>query len=110
MNAPSPPPTMPNRMRGSAMVQFLSAQAQHAPGLRVVGRDAGEIVERLVGDADDVFPDEGGAFASPVLGILQAALPFQHRPAVVADTGEPREDPLEVDLAVAERPEATGTI
>ena len=47
-------------------------------------RRAGEIVEGLLGDADDVIADEGRAFARAVLGMLQAAFPFQHRPAVVA--------------------------
>ena len=71
---------------------------------------AGEIVERLVGDADDVVGDELRALARAVLGVLQAALPFQHRPRVVADRRQFREDPAEVDLPVAERAEAPGAI
>src|SRR5262249_44219987 len=42
--------------------------------------------------------------------ILQAALPFEHRPGVVADGGELGEDADEVHLAVAERAEAPGAI
>ncbi len=40
--------------------------------------------------------------------ILQAALPLQHRPAVVVVLGQLAEDAPEVDLPVAERPEAPG--
>ena len=48
----------------------------------------GEIVERLLGHADDVLPDELGAFARAVLGVLQRAFPFEHRPAVIVVLGE----------------------
>ena len=52
--------------------------------------------------------DELRALARAVLGMLQAALPFQDRPAGVVVAGEPGEDAAEVDVAVAERAEPPG--
>src|SRR6267154_2758028 len=61
MKAPSPPPTIPSRMRGSAIVSSCSDQTQHAPCLCAVNHAAGEIIERPVGDADAlrIDVDEG---------------------------------------------------
>src|SRR5208282_3388930 len=76
MNAPSPPPTMPSlilppflaSLRPSmAILVFSLAQSERALDLVLVDRAAGEIVERLVGDADEVVLDEFGAFARAVL-------------------------------------------
>src|SRR5438477_10806244 len=116
MKAPSPPPTIPSRMRGSAMSRIpidlsqCSGEAQRAPDVRLVACAAGEVVKGLVGDADNVVADKGGAFARAVLGVLQTAFPLQHRPTVEADGSQPREDCLEVDLPVAERAKAAGAI
>src|SRR5450432_2560211 len=112
MKAPSPPPTMPSRMRrlASAAPPFASivttarrSKAQHAPDLRRVAPGAGEVVERLLGDADDVLLDERRALGGARFGVLQRALPLEHRPAVVVVLRHLREDRAEVDLAVAER-------
>ena len=73
-------------------------------------RAGGEIVEGVLGDADDMGGDEGRAFRRALLGMLQRALPFQHRPAVVVVFGELGEDGGEVDLSVAERAEAAGAL
>ena len=54
--------------------------------------------------------DEGRAFGGAVLGVLQRAFPFQHRPAVVAVLCELGEDAAEIDLAVAQRTEAAGPV
>ena len=63
--APSPPPTMPSRIRrlgGACRALSLRSssrrsrsEAQHPPGLLRIGLAAGEVVERLLGDADDVL-------------------------------------------------------
>src|SRR5262245_48837820 len=58
-----------------------SVDAEHAPVGGLVGAGAGEIVERLLGDADDVVGDEPGALACAVLGMLETAFPLQHGPA-----------------------------
>ncbi len=63
-----------------------------------------------LGHPDDVVGDERRALARAVLGVLQAALPLQDRPAVVVVGGEPREDADEVDLAVAQRAEPPGAL
>src|SRR5882724_6545436 len=87
-----------------------SVDAEHAPVGGLVGAGAGEIVEGLLGDADDVVGDEPGAFARTILRVLETAFPLQHRPAGEVVLGELREDRSEVDLAVAERAEAAGAI
>src|SRR5690606_25666315 len=71
---------------------------------------AREIVERLVGLADHVRGDEGRAFARAILGVLQAAFPFEHRPAGIAILRQLRENPAEIDLAVAQRAEAAWAV
>src|SRR5271157_1563870 len=72
MKAPSPPPTMPSlifppvlaSLRPSmAMNPLPSLQSERALDLLLVDRGAGEVVKRLVGDADDVVLDELGALA-----------------------------------------------
>src|SRR6202040_400057 len=85
-----------------------SDQTQHAPCLCAVDRAAGEIIERPVGNADDVVSDKACALAGTVLGVLQAAFPLEHRPAVKPDGSHAGEDRLEVDLPVAERTETAG--
>ncbi len=81
--------------------------------MRAVGRlvgAAGEIVEGLFRDADDVCLDEVGAFARTVLRMLQRAFPLEHGPAVEVVGRHLGEDRAEIDLAVAERTEAAGAL
>src|SRR5271165_6665506 len=89
MKAPSPPPTMPSRMRppafaslrpSMAISSLLSLESERAFDLVLVDRPSGEIVERLLGHPDHMMLDELGAFARAVLGMFEAALPFEHRP------------------------------
>src|SRR5258708_15223310 len=111
MNAPSPPPIMPSRIRGGGRSTFPSAatlalpcdrlDAKHAPDVRLLGRRSGEIIECLISDANDVVCDELRAFAGTVLGILQAAFPFQDGPRAVADRCQLGKNASEVDLTVA---------
>lgn len=54
--------------------------------------------------------DKFTAFTRPGIAILQAALPLQHRPAVVVVLGQLAENALKVDLPVAGRTEATGAV
>src|SRR5205823_5031120 len=75
-----------------------------------VGAAADKIVEGNGGRLDQVPGDERGAFARALLRALHAALPFEHRPAVKAGFGEEREDPAEIDLAVAQRAKAAGAL
>src|SRR5438094_3181371 len=120
MKAPRPPPTMPSRSgRGapeSAVASTMlgssppSGHAEHAAVRRHVGTGTGEIVECLFRDADDVVGDELRSFAGAVLGVLETALPLQHRPAGIIVLGELREDRLEVHLTVAQRTEPSGPL
>src|SRR6266508_5757607 len=105
MNAPRPPPTMPSRS-GWAM----SGDAEHAAIRGDVGAGAGEIVERLFRHADDVVGDELRSFTRAVLRMLDAALPFEHRPAGIVVLRQLREDRLEVHLTIAEGTEPAGAI
>src|SRR6266480_5256505 len=118
MNAPRPPPTMPSRsgreVRASDVASTMvrppppSGDAEHAAVGSHVGAGAGEVVERLLGDADDVVGDELRSFAGAVFGMLETAFPLQHRPAGIIVLGELGEDRLEVHLAVAQRAEPSG--
>src|SRR5690349_21570130 len=113
MKAPSPPPTMPRRIRSSCcalgpalasiVIAAAASESEHALDLRRVAPTAGEVVEGFPGDPDDVVADERGALGRAGLRVLQAALPFEHRPAVVVVLRHLREDRAEIDLAVAER-------
>src|SRR3546814_19207423 len=68
---------------------IFSVEPQHRAIERRVAA-AREIVERLVGLADHVRGDEGRAFARAVLGMLQAAFPFEYRPAGIAIRSDER--------------------
>ena len=106
MNRPHPAlrATLPSRGRESAL------NSHHGAQHLLVGGAAGEIVECLFRHPDDVVLDEGRAFGRAVLGMLQAAFPFQHRPGIIAVLGELGEDAAEIDLPVAERAEAAGAV
>src|SRR5271166_246893 len=119
MKAPSPPPTMPSlilapvraSLRPSMVMALLpSLQSERALDLLLVDGGAGEIVERLLGDADDVLRDELGALAPPVFRVLETALPFQHRPGGIAVLRHLGENAGKIDLPVAERTEAPGPL
>src|SRR4051794_22650640 len=101
MKAPSPPPTMPYLILPSALsvlpvmaivVPLTSFPLRHSqlrqPECATVGflidAGGGEVVEGLLGHMDDLIADECGAFAGAIFGMLDAAFPFQHRPALVA--------------------------
>src|SRR5204863_226696 len=69
-----------------------SGDAEHAAVRGLVGAGAREIVERLLGHPDDVLGDELRPFAGAILGMLEAALPLEHRPAGIVVLRELRED------------------
>src|SRR5262245_54168226 len=68
----------------------------------------GKIVEGHPGCLDEMPRNERRSLGRPLLGALDAALPFQNRPAIVPGLGEQREDPPKIDLAVARRSEPAG--
>src|SRR6478609_631743 len=70
----------------------------------------GEIIEGPRGDIDQVAGNEGRSFRRSLLGILDAAFPFEHGPAVEIMLRQLREDRPEIDLAVAEGTEPPGTL
>ena len=54
--------------------------------------------------------DELRAFAGAILGMLDAAFPFEHGPALIVIAGELGKNALEVDLSIADRTEAPGAL
>src|SRR3974390_1222879 len=115
MKAPSPPPTMPSliltpvraSLRPSmVMALFPSLQSERVLDLLLVDRGAGEVIERLFANSDDVMLDELGALARAVLRMLEAAFPLEHRPRRIAVLPHLGKDAGEVDLTVAERAES----
>ncbi len=65
-----------------------SAQAQDLPIAGRVGLATREVIEGHLGGLNDVPGNEGHGFGRPLLGALDAAFPFQDRPAAVAGLGE----------------------
>ena len=115
MKASRPPPTMPRRRRSGRAVWAASMgmfllQSKHAAVGGAVGPGVGEIVKGFLGHADDMGIDKGRPFAGAVLGVFQAAFPFDHGPAVIAVLGQLGEDAAEIDLAVTGGAEAAGAV
>src|SRR6516162_1153116 len=88
--------------------QLSLGQPQHPPDLLLVRTGGDKILKRLLGYTNEVPPDELGSLARTVLGMLQAAFPFEHRPAVVTILSHLREDGAKVHLSVTERAETAG--
>src|SRR4051812_29074066 len=91
MKAPSPPPTMPYLILPSALsllpviaIVFPLRKTQGAAIGLLIDAGGGEIVEGLLGHADDLVLDKLGTLARAIFRMLDAAFPFQHRPALVA--------------------------
>src|SRR5579885_1446213 len=80
-------------------------EAQHAAIGLLIRAGTGEIVESGFRGLNDVTGDKGSAFARALFGALDAALPFEHGPAIVAVLRKFRENRFEINLAVAERTE-----
>src|SRR5690606_16397860 len=83
-----------------------SAQPEDFAVGRAVGAGSGEIVECLLGDADDVARNELRPFPGAVFGVLERAFPFEHRPTLEVIGGELGEDGREIHLPVADGAEA----
>src|SRR5579859_5078598 len=98
-------------VKSSKMCLFRSRlQPQNAVIGLHVALPTGEIVEGALGYIDQHAADESGSFARALYGILDAAFPFQHRPAVKAVLRQFGEDALEIDLPVARTAETSGAI
>src|SRR5215217_6298225 len=100
----------PGRLRPCRAAGADSFQAQHPAIGCSIRAGAREVIERMLGDANDVLLNELRAFGRALFGMLDAALPFEHRPARVVVLRELGEDAVEVDLAVAERAKAAGAV
>src|SRR4051794_16446154 len=83
---------------------------QHASNLARVDFARGKIVERFLRYLDDVALDERRTFGSALLRILEAAFPFEHRPAVVIISCKLGKDRPEIDLSITERSEPRGPL
>src|SRR6516162_1021974 len=119
INAPGPPPTMPRRRRrclpccldSAGMFTLLPCRKpQHSPVGFLVGTGFCKIVERALGDLNDVPLDKRCALPRALLAALQAAFPFEHCPAIKTILCQFGKDAAEIHLPVAERPEAPRTL
>src|ERR1700746_798144 len=116
INAPGPPPTMPRRSRRS-LPSFLAStglvgplsgrKPQHSPVGFLVRTGFCKIVERALGDLNDVPLDKRRALPRALLAALQAAFPFEHCPAIKTVLRQFGKDAAEIHLPVAQRPEAS---
>lgn len=71
---------------------------------------AGEVVKGFVGGTNNMVINEIHTFGGAIFRMLEAALPFQYRPAIKIIFGELTKNAVEIDLAIPQRSEATGTI
>ena len=126
MKAPSPPPTMPSRMRRApgSSVRSLDghvaislrlfaqlSQAQHPPVRRLVGAAAGEVVEGLLGDPDDVVARRSRRPRARRPRDASGSIPIPAPPSRRSRTGVSLEKMrAEIHLPVAERAEAPGAV
>src|SRR6185437_3930744 len=113
MKAPVPPPTMPRRIRRapfSAIFFSLPIEPENLAVGRKVRSRRRKIVERLLGDVDEVCRDERRALGRPLLCRLDGAFPLEHGPAVEPVLAELGKDGAEIDLPVPERTEPAGAV
>ena len=86
--APAPLPAASRLRCHRSALLAETEEPLHLGGIRPA---AGEIVESLVGHPDQVAVDERRAFRSALLGMFEAAFPFQYRPAGIIMGRKPRE-------------------
>src|SRR5690606_582092 len=123
MKAPCPPPTMPSRIGPSPDSTFLPLTILFLPELCThrlythhcleklsVGLACGKVIEGLFRNPDDVAGNERRAFGRAVFGMLEAALPFEDCPGIVAVLRQLGEDAAEINLTVAQGAEASGAV
>ena len=77
-------------------------QPEKAIDLRLIDHSTGEIVKSPFGDVNDVIPDEFSPLPCAVLGVFQAAFPFQHGPALIIILGHFRENTGKIDLSITQ--------
>ena len=69
-----------------------------------------KVVERVGWLPDQMFRNERRALGRPLFRMLERAFPFKHRPAVIAIVTQLGKNLGEINLPVAQRTEAAGTI
>src|SRR5690242_6247795 len=107
------PPAIPRRNgRPKAATTGLSAIAepQHAADIGPAARPAHAGIEGSLSDTDQMLLDEARALGGSLVRILQAALPFQRRPAVEAVARQAAENAAKIDITVAKTAEASGAV
>ncbi len=86
------------------------SKAKQPPIGFTVSSSAREVIEGALGDPDDVVADEGCTLACSIFRMLQSAFPLHDRPARKVILRQLAEDAAEVDLPVAQRAKAPGTV
>ena len=77
---------------------------------RLVDAAGREVVESAGGNLDDVRLDKWCAFRRALLAVLEAALPFEYRPAVESVLRQSGKNRAELYLPIAQRTESPGAI
>src|SRR6267142_4675960 len=85
-------------------------ETEHAAIGRSIRAGLCEVIERRAGSLNDVASDEWRALGRALLGALDAAFPFEDRPAVEIILRELRENAVEIHLAVAGPTKTSGAI
>src|SRR5947209_3815958 len=88
----------------------LSGEPQSGADSGLINLTPREVVECLIRFADHMPCYEGRTLSCPLLGVLERAFPFEHRPAGIAILSEFGENRREIDLPVPERTEAAGAV
>src|SRR5579862_8567649 len=96
----------PIRSAGSSLSLYPEQRAID----RGIGMRRREVIEDAVGHLDNMVGNELRAVLGGDFRMLQAALPFVHRPALEIVRRQSGKDAAEVDLPVAERSVAAGAL
>ncbi len=88
----------------------LFVYAKNTAIRRFVRATACEIIEGPGRNVDEHALYEWGALGGSLHGVFDAAFPFEHRPACVADLRQLRENTLEVNLPISQAAEATRAV
>src|SRR6267142_4458802 len=82
-----------------------SFQTEHPSVGLAAGLAAGKVVEGHTGGLNQVPRNERRSLGRALFRAFDAALPFQHRPAVVPRFREQRKNPLKINLTISDRAE-----
>src|SRR6266404_6322945 len=92
------------------MIVSNLSETEHAPIGGLIRAGLCKVIERGAGRLNDVARDEWRPFRRALFGALDAAFPFEHRPAVEIILSELGENPVESHLAIPGRTKTAGAV